>query len=479
MTDQQASLVRRLSEAKSPRDLYDWEGQDGYYVAACRVSAEDVPGLVDIVRKWGDPDWPDDVDGSPIDEDDAELLPVTAWRTLADLKADAAVEPLVNVLCALEDEYDDWASEELPHVFGKIGNSASEPLIEVAKNRDNPEFIRSIAARGLRCVADCHAETRDRVVACLTEMMVHAVESDLDFNTTLMVELVRLHAVEAAEPIERAFAANLLDLGMMGDWERVRKQLGVEGLGLTMPEHPHNSVERLRSKMGFSIFSDRPIFQDGDIEDEAADAYYERAYETFSRSSEAQPIVEQHGDVEWFQMLLEFGLNYLGETVDEMTPSSVMEFVLDYVPRKVSTDADSAASIIGELSAFWKYLDRVYKLPAAKAIVERLETKGLVAELEANLSDSPNFGIAKSFFMLGKNAGYDMTSEAGMAKFTAAYNRLLSSPRASAAPLSAAPLSAAPVAKSQRVGRNAPCPCGSGKKFKKCCGGSSQHDCPS
>ncbi|MFK7871112.1 MAG: SEC-C metal-binding domain-containing protein [Roseobacter sp.] len=22
----------------------------------------------------------------------------------------------------------------------------------------------------------------------------------------------------------------------------------------------------------------------------------------------------------------------------------------------------------------------------------------------------------------------------------------------------------------QKVGRNAPCPCGSGKKFKKCCG---------
>ncbi|MDQ3960483.1 MAG: SEC-C metal-binding domain-containing protein [Pseudomonadota bacterium] len=23
----------------------------------------------------------------------------------------------------------------------------------------------------------------------------------------------------------------------------------------------------------------------------------------------------------------------------------------------------------------------------------------------------------------------------------------------------------------QKVGRNGPCPCGSGKKFKKCCGG--------
>jgi preprotein translocase subunit SecA len=27
-----------------------------------------------------------------------------------------------------------------------------------------------------------------------------------------------------------------------------------------------------------------------------------------------------------------------------------------------------------------------------------------------------------------------------------------------------------PVRKSEKVGRNDPCPCGSGKKYKKCCG---------
>jgi hypothetical protein len=465
VTDQEASIVRRLCEAKNPRDLDDWEGRDGYYVAACRASVEDVPGLIDIVRKWLDPRWPDEAASAPIDQD-AELLPVTAWRTLADLKADAAIEPLIELLCELDDEFDDWASEELPHVFGKIGESAIEPLIQVAKNDSNPEFIRSTAARGLRCVADYHAETRDRIVACLTEMLANAVDDDLQFNTTLMVELVELHAVEAAEPIERAFAANLLDIGMIGNWEDVRRQLGVEGLGLTMPEHPHNSIERLRGQMGCGIFSDQPIFLPDGIKDKAAQAYYERAFETFSRSAEAKQIIEQHGDLQWFRMLLEFGLSYRGETVDEMTLDSVMEFVFDYVPRKVSTDADSAASIIGELSMFWKYLDRVYKLPNAKAIADWLEAGGRVAQLESDLSDPSNFGMAKSIFMLGKNAGYDMTSEAGMSQFVAVYNRSLSSRQTSATP----------AAKGQRVGRNAPCPCGSGKKFKKCCGRSSQHD---
>ncbi len=285
-----------------------------------------------------------------------------------------------------------------------------------------------------------------------------------------------MHAAQAAEPIERAFARNLLDVGMMGNWEDVRRQLGVEGLGLAMPETPHNSFEGLHGQLGYGIFSDRPIFLSGDIDDEAAEAYYERAFETFSNSSEAQQVIEQHGALQWFQMLLEFGLNYSGEIVDEMTQDSVSEFVLDYVPSKVSTDADSAPSIICELSMFWKHLDRVHKLPAAKEIVEWLETDGLVAQLEAELSDSSNFGMAKSLFMLGKDAGYDMTSQAGTAEFIAAYNRGLLSQQASPHRESSfsQPAPVAPFARDQRVGRNEPCRCGSGKKFKKCCGRSSQ-----
>jgi len=144
-----------------------------------------------------------------------------------------------------------------------------------------------------------------------------------------------------------------------------------------------------------------------------------------------------------------------------MTLGSVREFVFDYVPRKVSSGPDAAASIVFELAMFWKYLDRVYKLPEAKSIVEWLEADGLVDELEAEMSDSSNFGMAKSMVMSGKNAGYDMTSEAGLAEFMADYNRSLTSERP--------PVAEAPVARNQRVGRNDPCPCGSGKKFKKCC----------
>jgi hypothetical protein len=241
MTNTAAPLFERLIGAGDPRDFPDWRNQDGYYVAKCRVSADDVPGLIAIAEKWMDPDWTNEC-VSRVGREDAELLPVTAWRTLAELKNDAAVKPLVDILCALNDECGEWASEELPHVFGKIGESTIEPLFGVISEESFPDVIRSNAVRGLRQVVDYHPYTRDRIVPILVDWMARAGSGHRDFNTDLMVELTELHAVEAAEPIERAFAADLLDVGVIGDWEEVRRILGVEGLGLKMPDHPQNSI---------------------------------------------------------------------------------------------------------------------------------------------------------------------------------------------------------------------------------------------
>ena len=148
-----------------------------------------------------------------------------------------------------------------------------------------------------------------------------------------------------------------------------------------------------------------------------------------------------------------------------MTLASVREFVLSYVPRKVSTEPDSAEEIIFELALFWEFLDRDYKLPEASSIIKWLRTGGLVARLKAELSNTRNVGMAKSMIMLGNNAGYDMTTEEGLADFISVYNQSLAP---NTAPQTA-PQAMPPGPSKPRVGRNELCPCGSGKKFKKCC----------
>ena len=82
MSGEEGLLLERLCEAESPYDVRDWEDRDGYYVAACRVSIEDVPRLIDVARKWSDPDWPYEENG--LDVDPAALDAVET--TQADLR---------------------------------------------------------------------------------------------------------------------------------------------------------------------------------------------------------------------------------------------------------------------------------------------------------------------------------------------------------------------------------------------------------
>ncbi|MFO0902203.1 MAG: SEC-C metal-binding domain-containing protein [Pirellulales bacterium] len=254
---------------------------------------------------------------------------------------------------------------------------------------------------------------------------------------------------------------------MLGNWEVVRQMLGVEGLGLEMPKDQPHSMEYLRMQNGVGVFSPQAIFRDGELVDEAVEDYRRRASEAFSESSEGRLVVERFGSVGWFDTLLEFGLQYRAEIVDGMTLESVQEFVHDFVPRKVSAAPDEAASILYELTLFWEFLDRAHQLPQAKAIADWLKADSLLADLEEAMSDPENFDMAKSLVMMGKRSGFDMTSEAGISGFMTAFNlsRGFSQPSHDASPLSEFGLMAA----QERVGRNDPCPCGSGKKFKKCC----------
>ena len=202
MAEINAQLVERLCAAQNPREFAEWEAQDGYYTATCRVSREDVPGLIEIVRHWSDPDWRPDTGNLKVSQETAELLPVTAWRALAELKDQQSVQPLIDLLCVLGDEIDDWTSEELPEVFGKLGECALEPLVETANNVTLPKYARSAVVRGLRFVAEYQPVLRERVIACLTQLMENAAENPYEFNSSLLAELMDLNAVEAAAAID-------------------------------------------------------------------------------------------------------------------------------------------------------------------------------------------------------------------------------------------------------------------------------------
>ena len=130
--------------------------------------------------------------------------------------------------------------------------------------------------------------------------------------------------------------------------------------------------------------------------------------------------------------MIHYAIAYPGVTPPTMTTGDLEEVVFDLFPRKVITERGDGAEIIQELRAFWRFLQRVYQLPQARQMLARL-TPQAARRLERELQEPVNFGMAKSFVLMGKEAGFDMESPEGMQAWVQAYNATIA-PKMAAPP---------------------------------------------
>jgi len=84
-------------------------------------------------------------------------------------------------------------------------------------------------------------------------------------------------------------------------------------------------------------------------------------------------------------------------------------------------NVERASQIFSELRTFWSFVDRQYGLANAREILASLDHH-TAAPFEKEFANPVNFGMAKSFVMMGTQAGFDMTTRNGLAVFLAAYN---------------------------------------------------------
>lgn len=136
------------------------------------------------------------------------------------------------------------------------------------------------------------------------------------------------------------------------------------------------------------------------------------------------------------------------------------ECCLDTLPRKMTADLSYFRAIAPVLSAFFSFVTEQGLLKNAATLATRV--KELDREIVKNAGNPQNWGPAKSLIMAAKAAGVDTTNIEALKNFLPVYN-----------------LQQLEAAKNRgncrtqrktRIGRNDPCPCGSGKKYKKCCG---------
>jgi len=246
---EKSELLKRLEAFGDPDEYGVPQGKQWWvpgqvdYVGRLGLSEADVPELMAIARKWMEPqdDWPDD------DDYVAGYAPIHAWRCLSQLRAAGTVAMLLEMLDPLDAGTDDWFLTEFPAAFRCIGPEAVGPLSEYLADNTHGVFARATVAEGLRHLATDFPSVRGQAVQGMLDVLSREdvsweKDEDCAVNGYIVGELLDLvrdkvvAAEEIAETLERAHAADRVFPGICGNWNTVRKELGVAGLGLVPDE---------------------------------------------------------------------------------------------------------------------------------------------------------------------------------------------------------------------------------------------------
>jgi len=221
------ALCEDLIACGDPRENYGWVDRSFDYVARLNLNRSHVPALLAIARQMVEPrEWSDD-------EDDLSwTAPIHAYRALAQLGAPEAVDALLGMMDRLDELDDGWYLEEFAPALGLIGPPAFDATAAYLADRGHRMYPVSAAAHAMEEIANRHPEFRGRAVECIAGRLADLEAVDTELNGFLVGFLLNLKAVEAAEVIERAYAADRVDDSIVGPWHKVRTELGVEGLGL-------------------------------------------------------------------------------------------------------------------------------------------------------------------------------------------------------------------------------------------------------
>ena len=227
--------VDRLLSLGEPSMEVNWVEHLEY-----KFEPEHIPMLIQMATD-------DDLFAAPSESKEV-WAPIHAWRALAQLRAEAAIEPLLSILCRIDRYDDDWANEELPVIFSMIGPAAVPGLHKYLADPSRGEYARIAAVASLQEMVKKYPEARDACVAALMAQLEQYPSNTGGMNGFLILALAEMRVTEALPLIEQAFSENCVDEFVMGDWEDVQIEFGLK----EKRETPKLSLSSGRSEPDFS-----------------------------------------------------------------------------------------------------------------------------------------------------------------------------------------------------------------------------------
>ncbi len=170
--------------------------------------------------------------------------------------------------------------------------------------------------------------------------------------------------------------------------------------------------------------------------------------------------------------LLNHAVLYEGVQAEELDELTLRNILLDAFPRKVCGDEEVFESAVPVSQVLLIWLQDEGILPDGRKLSESIADLGL--EVATRCADPALWGMGKGIAMLARDRGVDMSNREEVDQFIIEYNRMVKRGGIFGTDCDDSedylPVVAPIVNESPKIGRNEPCPCGSGKKHKKCCG---------
>jgi len=170
--------------------------------------------------------------------------------------------------------------------------------------------------------------------------------------------------------------------------------------------------------------------------------------------------------------LLDYAWTYESTAVEELNEQVLEEVLFSIFPRKMAAGEDLFKNVAPVTAAFLSWIEKQGILLKGRKLAAKVV--GWAEEIVRKGIDPSNWGMGKSFTMKAEANGVDVTDQKELQRYMIQYNLKMlqekqitrSMPGDSFDDELPVPISEIPA----KVGRNEPCPCGSGKKYKKCCG---------
>lgn len=168
--------------------------------------------------------------------------------------------------------------------------------------------------------------------------------------------------------------------------------------------------------------------------------------------------------------LLVYAWTYTNGNPEKLDEYTLEQVLLEVFPRKITADRDLFEKVAPVTEVFLRWLESEGILDNTFSLVETV--RGWADTIVANGMNPQYWGMGKSFAMQARADGVDTQDEQAMQRYMVEYNLRLMGRKLSAQPDLRDLSPPIPIVeRSPKIGRNAPCPCGSGRKYKKCCGG--------